>query len=370
MPIEVPKESKVYTKVYDNFKGVDLTNDPTNVWSHRSPSGVNMLPDASGRPFKRKGWEVVVDQAKFEEKLAEAGEVSSGFVIEKCYYFTLAGEDVLIIFGNLGVFSYKGGVLTYLDNDSDLVQSYDRAFFFEGNGKSALYVYGGQKVWCYDDSFTLARLDYDYDFDGSGVTIPRIIIGATADGTGQTYEGFNMLGNKVCMEYQNNLLCYAEISIGNVSVDEKTFADKITPTRGSTYTFNYNGSAWTYGGSVIDLKEYGISAKGTFTNSDTIEVYYCYGVVLSANVPSDKASEIIAKASTVTQFDTDVSFTLHPSPREDGVAWIEFTAEYKPLVDGEDAVRVIFPSTQVTITPYEDEVITGTATLVRGESNG
>ena len=43
MPIDVPAPQKVYTTVYDNFKGVDYTSDATNVWKRRSPSAINMV---------------------------------------------------------------------------------------------------------------------------------------------------------------------------------------------------------------------------------------------------------------------------------------------------------------------------------------
>ena len=68
MTIELPAAQRVQTRVYDNLKGVDFTNDSTNVWHRRSPDAVNMLPDESGRPFKRTGWEVAVSA----EELASA----------------------------------------------------------------------------------------------------------------------------------------------------------------------------------------------------------------------------------------------------------------------------------------------------------
>ena len=65
MAINVPSDPKVYTTKYDNFKGVDFTNDPSNVWSHRSPNAVNMTPDLAGRPWKRTGWEIIKTSLDF-----------------------------------------------------------------------------------------------------------------------------------------------------------------------------------------------------------------------------------------------------------------------------------------------------------------
>ena len=67
MPINVPKKPKVYTTKYDNFRGVDFTNDPSNVWSHRSPNAKNMTPDLSGRPWKRTGWKVEKSSQDFRD---------------------------------------------------------------------------------------------------------------------------------------------------------------------------------------------------------------------------------------------------------------------------------------------------------------
>lgn len=65
MPVNVPSEPKKHTTIYDGFKGVDYTNDASNAFRRRSPSGKNMLPDLDGRPHKRPGWEIKIKASDF-----------------------------------------------------------------------------------------------------------------------------------------------------------------------------------------------------------------------------------------------------------------------------------------------------------------
>lgn len=46
----------INTRVYEKFKGVDFTTDPSMVESYRSPWAVNMISDKGGMPEKRAGW--------------------------------------------------------------------------------------------------------------------------------------------------------------------------------------------------------------------------------------------------------------------------------------------------------------------------
>lgn len=59
MAVTVPKTPTPNTTKYYNLKGVDYSVDASQVKPTRSPDGVNMIPDASGNPEKRKGWEVL-----------------------------------------------------------------------------------------------------------------------------------------------------------------------------------------------------------------------------------------------------------------------------------------------------------------------
>ena len=89
MSLTVPSAPKIKTTEYQSFRGVDYTNDPSNVWYRRTPDGVNMLPDEAGRPFKRTGWKKVVTADDFADLYStDTGSAApSEVTINKCHYF-------------------------------------------------------------------------------------------------------------------------------------------------------------------------------------------------------------------------------------------------------------------------------------------
>ena len=55
--VKVPaSDIKVYLSKYVNFKGVDLSTDPTQISGSRSPYAPNLISDSGGFPEKRPGW--------------------------------------------------------------------------------------------------------------------------------------------------------------------------------------------------------------------------------------------------------------------------------------------------------------------------
>ena len=208
MPVKVPEESKTFTTIYDGFRGVDYTNDPSNVWKKRSPSGKNMLPDLDSRPFKRSGWKIELTADDFR---TAAGVEGADVVPDKVYYFELGGYDHFIIFNNLGVFSYTTDpngtsdsmILryhnTYINTSGSsqgfppLMQDTDhnphrvidarRAFFFEGKGKAGFYIFVGLKLFRYDGEQLVEEEPY----------IPTTLFACDPSGAGTTLESVNML---------------------------------------------------------------------------------------------------------------------------------------------------------------------------------
>ena len=214
MPITVPDEPKTYTTIYNNFKGVDFTNDSSNVWRHRSPSGKNMLPNIDGVPYKRGGWDIELSAQDFRDA---AGIVDSSIEVtsNKMYYFELGGYDYLMIFNNLGVFTYSPNPVDqsssafpmllkfhnkYIDK-SNVQQDFPpngyaeidprRAFFFEGKGTAGFYVLVGMKMFRYDGTF----------FNEVEPYIPTIMIGTSYQGAGTLLESINMLTSKRMVTY-------------------------------------------------------------------------------------------------------------------------------------------------------------------------
>ena len=225
MPINVPKEPKVYTTKYDNFRGVDFTNDPSNIWRHRSPNAKNMTPDLSGRPWKRTGWGIVKEAKDFIDTFnttmgyeeGDPGYYTGRVTPQKTSYFSIGGEDYLAISNNLGLFfyskfigtsatdaprlmyikSYWGEVGTATENTETshlLMPDGNRGFFFEGKGISGFYIFCIEEI--------TPGTDYDtflFRFDGEKLRkidpyVPTIVIGKAPGISGGTvYEGANIL---------------------------------------------------------------------------------------------------------------------------------------------------------------------------------
>lgn len=186
MPLEIPNEPKNYTTVYRDFKGVDFTNDSTQVFRRRSPTGFNMSPDMSGLPWKRTGWDIEVTEKMF--KTAYPYSIDN-IEIKNIYSFELAGQDHMIIFCNCGVFAYTENTLTHLTSLTDITEEPCRGFFFEGNGEAGFYFFGNKSLHSY--KYNEANDSFVY----GDVTpyIPTTIIGRAPTGGGTLYENVNLL---------------------------------------------------------------------------------------------------------------------------------------------------------------------------------
>lgn len=378
MAIEVPKEPKIYTTKYENFKGVDFTNDATNVWYRRSPSGLNMLPDASGRPFKRKGWEILLSN---DDICTYLGITSCS--IQKCAYFEIGGVDHIAIFTDCGVAFYNG---TFTDKclDYDCYSGFDRCFFFEGNGVSAFYIYGNYKVWRYESDFALHDVT-------SELTIPTLLISADATGAGTMLQGYNLLNSLASIEYTDTSLFTWWASDGlqvYVKDDWKTGKTINSP---AVYRYKWSGSAWTdVLNTGVAFDSTNITFSGTPQANDEIILVYAYGVMLPNNVAQAQiATDVSVYASVSMQFDyemevIDKTETLatgkcilwddDTNNRENGRAMVLFdTADVgdinnpkivNPIVSGEDFLKVIFPTVTMVKSAFQLVQDTGTATLV------
>lgn len=392
MAMELPTSPKVYTTTYDNFKGVDFTNDATNIWRRRSPTGTNMLPDASGRPFKRDGWnillsnddiclalnlngyaEATVTEDEFNANKSGYYTESGGVytqcqdedtynplttyyvatmpdkrpVIQKCSWFELAGQDHIVVFTDLGVFFYANNMVTAYSVDGDCYTGYDRCFFFEGDGTSAFYIYGNYRVWRYNADFTLEEVT-------DKLTVPTLLISAEADGTGTFNQGYNLLGNLASIEYYNaDLFTYWGTDGLNFTV-ASTWTGAPT-----TYTCSTAGS-WT--------PATGINAPNAKVG-DQIFAFKGKGVLLPNNVdPSGQLSKIKVWISQTTQFDTKLEVVTTGTPtlnsqcrlyadpveRENQQAFIVFNSS-QTFADlgGEDVVKVEFPTTKIVVTSID-----------------
>lgn len=222
MAMELPAAPKVYTTKYDNFRGVDFTNDPSNVWAHRSPNGLNMMPDLAGRPWKRTGWKIEKSAQDFRDCYNDTTSSSyTGKIVPiKTNYFEIGGEDYLAITNNLGLFFYSKFIGTSAKDEPDLVYidcyygevgtatasvattisiapDANRAFFFEGQGLAGFYIFCTTTDTTDPDNPVLDTSLFR--FDGEVLRkvdpyVPKIMIGKEAgDSAGTIYEEPNML---------------------------------------------------------------------------------------------------------------------------------------------------------------------------------
>ena len=93
MPVtfNVPKQTSKSVYNVDEFKGVDLTNSPTNVDDNKSPNAINMIRDVPNKVRKRMGFEVLEDYVDPDSYLKNFCEISFNNIsvreIEHIQYF-------------------------------------------------------------------------------------------------------------------------------------------------------------------------------------------------------------------------------------------------------------------------------------------
>jgi hypothetical protein len=301
MAMEVPKEPRIYTTSYEGFRGCDYTNDATNIWRRRSPSALNMTPDEAERPFKRTGWKkkVTFDDFNSVYKASESVDIAGDFHINTLKYFTLGGEDYIVVFTNVGVFMYYQNRLSLLDTDPDLIASYERTFFFEGDGLSAFYVYGNYRMWryTYDDGFNEIT---------NSLYVPTVRVGVDADGEkGTDYDAFNLLRNTIAEQFFNNTH-----TIGNFT-KTVVLRNKVSQ------------------GQVGDVK---VEVADTKQFDKELTVIQSAGITTESQIPAD----------------TCVLFT---PPLDDDKSYLAFAESYEWQGGSEDAIRVTYPSLEIETTP-------------------
>ena len=208
MPVTVPEEPKKYTTIYENFKGVDFTNDPSNVYKRRSPGGKNMLPDIDGRPYKRRGWKIEYSAQDF---IDAAGSTATTVTPKRIHHFSLGGKEYLMLFNSLGVFytaedmtsvvkcqlaKTVNGTTTYsafpppIDGVS-LEADSGRTFFFEANGVAGLYTFVGTSLFRFDG-------EYYWEVDPY---VPVILVACDSTGAGTLLDNINLLTTKRTVQY-------------------------------------------------------------------------------------------------------------------------------------------------------------------------
>ena len=410
MPIEVPETPKVYTTSYDNFKGVDFTNDATNVWKRRSPTGTNMLPDEAGRPFKRHGWSVLISNADLCEALTRYEQIDidqtafdadkeryyyiynneyrqcdsndtfdigvtyyvyvpvENCEIMKCAYFEIAGTDHIVVFTDEGVIFYNGDPDPANWEkcwDDDVIDAYDRNFFFEGNGVSAFYIYNNFRVWKYDETFKLTEIT-------DSLYIPTVLIQANASTRGGvTNEPYNVMGDKATVQYNDyTISTWWGSSHLNYHFDYDAFFTGKTRGNPPYYKWRYNGSSWVEVTSTSTAFPSGNFDYLTgMKNGSEFVVVYANGFLVPSDVSTDQYKDIKVWGTKTTQFDTEITVNITTAPssnttcllhspdtydKKNKTTWIELWKNFSLYTaNGEDFLKCTFPTRSVKMTRHE-----------------
>lgn len=161
--------SSIRTKIYNKFRGVDFTTDPSLVEDGRSPWAPNMVADEGGMPEKRPGWRVLEE---FDDPINGLYSIEYNGVRQllvhtgtKLYRWYEDGETESVLISN--VLNNARSTSAYLNG---------WLVIFTG---SVLVFYNGH------DCYTGANIAYK----------PLVVIGRTPAGGGETYEAVNLLSD-------------------------------------------------------------------------------------------------------------------------------------------------------------------------------
>lgn len=149
------------------FRGVDLSNSPSNVDETRSPDALNMIPDMAGKPVKRTGYHRV-------------GTYPA--VIHAVHYLDLPGETRMVV--HAGDKLYIGEEQVY----SGMAEG--RSVACQMDGK--LWIADGKRLVCYgelDGTFQAKAVD-------EMAAVPMVVIGRRPTGGGTSFDPLNLLGDK------------------------------------------------------------------------------------------------------------------------------------------------------------------------------
>ncbi len=158
-------------KVYQQFRGLDLSTDQTQIDDSRSPKMVNMISDSGGYPEVRVGWRTI-------------HTFSGGGRVNSIYPFTLDGIRQKIV--HVGtrlvrlVANAQGGYdeITLLSGLNDQISN---GLYFGGD----LWILTGKEFIRYDGIHAKKVQDIAY--------VPTTSIGCSPTGGGTAFEKVNLL---------------------------------------------------------------------------------------------------------------------------------------------------------------------------------
>lgn len=170
--VTVPSQPAPSTTIYGNLKGVDYSVDASQVKPNRTPDGLNMIPDESGNPEKRKGWNPLFTTTDKVDNLWS-------FVLDGERYFLCSYGTTLQEFTDTGL---VGSGYTLQDDGKKV------GFYAQTPTESAFYVFDTDKIIkCTVTAGVLVFAEVTY-------YTPLIIIARhPSNGGGVLYENINKL---------------------------------------------------------------------------------------------------------------------------------------------------------------------------------
>lgn len=157
-------------KIYQRFRGLDLSTDETQIDDSRSPKMVNLISDAGGYPEVRVGWRSIH---------TFAGQNGAPPRVNGLWPFTLAGQEQMVAHVGTKLMRVVGDLEVVLK--SGLPDERSTGFYFEGD----LWILTGADFVRYDGLMAKNVEDDAY--------IPTTTIGASPNGGGTSYEKVNLL---------------------------------------------------------------------------------------------------------------------------------------------------------------------------------
>ena len=161
----------------DNFKGVDLTQSPTNVADYRSPEAPNMIRDTPGKVRKRMGFHTV---KTYTDK------INGVFFLKKSETST-----VKLVHAGTNLYEDATQKLLYSSMKNDISQSW------QIGGK--LFIVDGKKMLVYSKEED--ETSYSVKTAESIAYVPTLMATTTPDGVGRDLEYPNLLGSKFTISY-------------------------------------------------------------------------------------------------------------------------------------------------------------------------
>lgn len=313
------EERKRHVKRYTEFRGVDFSSDATQVADYRSPYAENLISDLKGFPEKRPGWQT------FREY---DGAINGMFIADF--------SPVAYTMVHAGTKLYRG-FSTVVSEDMNNA----RSFSFAHGGK--YYILDGKTYSVLEKTENGVSLSPVADGE---CFIPTTTIGMAADGSGTSFEAFNLLskwrknsmigdGESMTFHLDTQNLDYDEdVSVTIDGVEKLENTDFVVDRTAGTITFNTAPPVYA-GGSGIDniIVTFAKTVEGAVDkiNKCTMGVLYGYGganrYFFSGN-PDEKNVDWYSGLDDPTYF-PDIGYTKIGS---DATAIMGYLKQYENLI--------------------------------------